>query len=82
MSDRLSSAELEVQQVELLPARTVLSLFSIGAGKGGQGGTPGAGGTGTGGVGINFGNMVFGGTQTNIMGMGFNGAPGTHNPGR
>jgi hypothetical protein len=30
MSDAMSVAELEGQHVELLPARTVLSLFSVG----------------------------------------------------
>lgn len=30
MSDALSSAELDGQQVELLPARTVLSMFAQG----------------------------------------------------
>jgi hypothetical protein len=43
MSDTLSFAELEAQHVELLPARTVLSLISIvGTPKG-----PGADGTAT-----------------------------------
>jgi hypothetical protein len=41
--------EFDGHHVELLPARTVLSLFSAGGGKGstaGAGGTSGAGGTG------------------------------------
>ncbi|MGH3785836.1 MAG: hypothetical protein ACRDRG_04645 [Pseudonocardiaceae bacterium] len=39
MSDALSFAEIDGQHVELLPARTVLSLFSTGGGgKGGDGG--------------------------------------------
>lgn len=49
MSDAVSFADLDGQHVELLPARTVLSLFS--AGDGGIG-LPGAPGTGT--VGFNF----------------------------
>ena len=55
MSDALSFAEIEGQHVELLPARTVLSMFSTGngsrggdAGNGGAGGTGGAGGAGSG----------------------------------
>jgi hypothetical protein len=39
MSDNLTFAELEAQHVELLPARTVLSLFV------GSGGKPGANGS-------------------------------------
>jgi hypothetical protein len=45
MSDPLTFAELEAQQVELLPARTVLSLFSAGTP-----GTPGANGSATPGI--------------------------------
>ena len=52
MSDALSFAEIDVAQVELLPARTVLSMFrvSVGgdAGNGGQGGKGGVGGEGEG----------------------------------
>jgi hypothetical protein len=54
MSDALSFAEIDGQHMELLPARTVLSMFSVGgprggdAGNGGQGGTGGAGGAGSG----------------------------------
>jgi hypothetical protein len=43
MFDTLSFAELEAQHVELLPARTVLSLISIA----GKPRGPGAGGTAT-----------------------------------
>src|SRR6185312_14872281 len=55
MSDALSFGEIDAQQVELLPARTVLSLFSMGgdAGRGGNGGVGGAGGVGRGGLGLN-----------------------------
>ena len=47
MSDALSFAEIEGQHVELLPARTVLSMFSVG-GAGGSRGGGGGGGAGTG----------------------------------
>jgi len=52
MSDTLRFAEVEGQCVELLPARTVLSMFASIPGGDGFGGPGGAGGTGgTGGVG-------------------------------
>jgi len=51
MSDALSFVEIDGQHVELLPARTVLSLFL--AGGGGKGGEGGAGGNAQGGLGIN-----------------------------
>lgn len=84
MSDTLSFAELEEQHVELLPARTVLSLFSISvkqppdcdsffncfSGGGTQSNTTGFGG-------FNFGNMTFGGTQVNSAGVGTPGADGS-----
>ncbi|HKR49129.1 MAG TPA: hypothetical protein VJT72_06015 [Pseudonocardiaceae bacterium] len=43
MSDALSFVEIDGQHVELLPARTVLSLFSVGAPKGGDAGAPAGG---------------------------------------
>jgi hypothetical protein len=46
MFDTLNFAELKAQHVELLPARTVLSLISITGKPKGPGG-PGAGGTAT-----------------------------------
>ena len=49
MSDALSFAEIDGQHVELLPARTVLSLFAMG----GDGGKGGGGGDAQGGLGIN-----------------------------
>jgi hypothetical protein len=52
MSDALSFVEIDGQHVELLPARTVMSAFSLGKG-GGDGGTGGAGGAANGGVGVN-----------------------------
>lgn len=46
MSEALSLAQIEGQHVELLPARTVLSLFSAGGDMGGDGGYGGDGGKG------------------------------------
>jgi hypothetical protein len=55
MSDALSFAEIDGQHVELLPARTVMSMFSTGGGcEGGDGGTGGNGGSAQGGLGINI----------------------------
>ena len=73
MSDGLSFAEIDGQHVELLPARTVLSLFSAGGGDGGAGG---AGGDGQGGIGVNLLNINVLGKQANIAGSGFGGAGG------
>jgi len=49
VSDALSFVEIDGQHVELLPARTVMSMFSLG----GNGGSGGNGGNGQGGVGVN-----------------------------
>ncbi len=83
MSDALSFAEVDGQHVELLPARTVLSLFSAGGGggRGGNGGEGGNGGTGRGGLGINLLNINLFGDQTNSAGDGFGGAGGSANGG-
>jgi hypothetical protein len=81
MSDTLTFAELDAQQVELLPARTVLSLFSVSGGKGGDGGKGGAGGSGTGGLGVNAGNVNIFGGQLNSAGNGFGGDGGSANGG-
>ncbi|MDQ2880604.1 MAG: hypothetical protein M3Y48_04915 [Actinomycetota bacterium] len=54
MSDALSFAVIDGQHVELLPARTVMSMFSMGGCEAGDGGTGGAGGTAQGGLGINI----------------------------
>jgi hypothetical protein len=62
MSDALSFAEIDGQRAELLPARTVLSLFSTGDGCGCHGGGDGShtggnggnGGSAQGGLGINI----------------------------
>lgn len=50
MSDALSFAEIDEQHLELLPARTVMSMFSAHCGCGGDGGN---GGNAQGGLGIN-----------------------------
>ncbi|MBV8540456.1 MAG: hypothetical protein JO063_02650 [Pseudonocardiales bacterium] len=89
MSDALSFGEIDGQHVELLPGRTVLSMFSAGcgcgghpSGGGGDGGVGGAGGKGAGGIGINLLNIDVLGDQTNIAGSGFGGAGGDANGGR
>ena len=51
MFDALSFAEIDGQHVELLPARTVLSLFATGGSR--NGGSGGPGGSAQGGVGVN-----------------------------
>ena len=52
MFDALSFAEIDGQHVELLPARTVLSLFATGGSN--TGGNGGPGGSAQGGLGINI----------------------------
>ncbi|MGH3983982.1 MAG: hypothetical protein ACRDST_15205 [Pseudonocardiaceae bacterium] len=83
MSDALSFADLEGQHVELLPPRTVLSLFTIGAKDpkmcdqsgncyswdGTQTNSAGPGG-------FNSGDETYGGTQSNTAGGGSSGAKG------
>ena len=63
MSDALSFADIDGQHVELLPARTVMSMFRAcgcggegdgGGESGGDGGTGGNGGAAQGGLGINL----------------------------
>ncbi len=77
MSDALSSAELDGQRVELLPSRTVLSLFSaVGGGRGGEGGLGAPGGVGRGGLGLNLINANVLGDQTNLAGSGVGGEGG------
>ncbi len=51
MSDALSFVEIDGQHVELLPARTVLSLFATGGSN--TGGNGGSGGSAQGGLGVN-----------------------------
>ena len=82
MSDALTLAEIDAQHVELLPTRTVLSLFSAaGGGAGGAGSLTGPGGVGRGGLGSNLININLFGDQTNTAGNGFGGAGGTANGG-
>ena len=80
MSDALSFVEINGQHVELLPARTVMSLLHTGggsdSGRGGNGGTGGNGGQGRGGIGLNVLNIDLFGDQTNDAGSGFGGAGG------
>jgi hypothetical protein len=69
MSVAVSFAEIDGQHVELLPARTVMSLHAgIGVG--------GAGGPGQGGVGVGLLNVNVLGTQSNPVGNGIGGAGG------
>jgi hypothetical protein len=79
MSDALSFGEIDGQHVELLPARTVMSMFRAG---GGDGGTGGAGGKGTGGIGVNLLNIDVLGDQTNSAANGVGGNGGSANGGR
>ena len=84
MSDVFSFGEIDGQHVELLPARTVMSLFSCGgsdAGRGGNGGVGGDGGVGRGGLGLNVLNIDAFGDQVNSAGDGFGGAGGDANGG-
>jgi hypothetical protein len=73
MSDTLSFAEIEHQRVELLPARTVLSLFATNGGSvcpsnATAGGAAGFGGNGT-------------GALANLLGIPVTVGGGTGNPG-
>ena len=76
MSDTLNFAQLDGQHVELLPARTVMSLFSVD----GDPGTPGSGGPGAPGTGHNQGGISTGG-QVESEGQGIPGQDGSANPG-
>lgn len=83
MSDALTLAEIDAQHVELLPARTVLSLFMTagGAGRGGNGGGENPGGPArASGLALNLINANLFGDQTNSAGDAFGGAGGP-NPG-
>ncbi|MGH3865484.1 MAG: hypothetical protein ACRDQ4_04955 [Pseudonocardiaceae bacterium] len=81
MSDALSFGEIDGQHVELLPARTVMSMFALGHGSGGDGGVGGAGGKGTGGIGVNLLDIDVLGDQTNSAGDGVGGNGGAANGG-
>ena len=76
MSDTLNFSQLDGQHVELLPARTVMSLFSVD----GNAGTPGSGGHGDPGSGHNEGNVSTGG-QVESEGQGIPGQDGSAHPG-
>ena len=85
MSDALSFVEIDGQHVELLPARTVMSLLHTGggenSGRGGNGGEGGKGGAGRGGIGVNLLNIDLFGDQLNSAGDGTGGAGGAANGG-
>jgi hypothetical protein len=81
MSDALSFAEIDGQHLELLPARTVMSLFAV-KGGGGDGGRGGAGGNAHGGVGLNVLNIDVIGDQTNSAADAVGGRGGAANGGR
>jgi hypothetical protein len=76
MSDAVSFAEIDEQHVELLPERTVMSLFFLA-----DGDTAGNGGAGTGGIGADvlsaIGILAPG---TSFAGAGIGGAGGAINP--
>lgn len=82
MSDALSFAEIDGQHVELLPARTVLSMIKATGGQcGGNGGTGGNGGEGEGGIGVNALNIVLPDEQYNYAANGYGGNGGDANGG-
>ncbi|MBV8540509.1 MAG: hypothetical protein JO063_05185 [Pseudonocardiales bacterium] len=80
MSDAVSFAEVDGQHVELLPARTVMSMFIVKGG--GDGGKGGAGGKAQGGIGLNVLNIDVLGDQTNSAADAFGGHGGSANGGR
>jgi hypothetical protein len=65
MSDTVNFAELDGQHVELLPARTVLSMFSADDGGIASDGTPGIGT-----LGIKVLNIPLGGNSNGVGGAG------------
>ena len=79
MFDALSFTEIDGQHVELLPSRTVLSLFSTGGGGvcGGTGGTGGNGGDAYGGIGVNALNIILQHDQYNDAANAFGGNGGS-----
>jgi hypothetical protein len=86
MSDGLSFTEIDAQRVELLPARTVLSLtgtVKTGGGFqcGGNGGVGGNGGSATGGIGVNALNIILQHDQYNLAGNAYGGNGGSANGG-
>ena len=83
MFDALSFGEIEDQRVELLPARTVLSMIRVKSGGcvGGNGGTGGNGGEGEGGLGVNLLNIILFDEQHNEAANGTGGNGGSANGG-
>jgi hypothetical protein len=80
MFDAVSFVEIDSQHVELLPARTVMSLLHAGGGDGGKGG---AGGSAQGGLGINIlSGIGILGTGTASAGDAFGGNGGSADGGR
>ncbi|MGH3865485.1 MAG: hypothetical protein ACRDQ4_04960 [Pseudonocardiaceae bacterium] len=79
MSDALSFGEIDGQHVELLPARTVMSMIVVRGG--GDGGRGGSGGKGTGGIGLNVLDIDALGDQSNSAGDGIGGNGGAANGG-
>ena len=81
MSDALSFTEIDRQHVELLPARTVLSLGGIvksgGGVCGGTGGTGGNGGDAYGGIGVNALNIILQHAQDNYAANAWGGQGGS-----
>ncbi|MBV9142031.1 MAG: hypothetical protein JO115_14135 [Pseudonocardiales bacterium] len=81
MSEALSFAEIDGQHLELLPARTVMSMFVVKGG--GDGGKGGSGGKGAGGlIGANVLNIAVLGDQLNSAADGKGGEGGSANGGR
>ena len=86
MSDALSFAEIDAQRVDLLPARTVLSLMGIAKSGGGQcggnGGVGGNGGAAYGGIGVQALNIILQHDQENFAAnaWGGNGGDATGGP--
>ncbi len=72
LSNALSFAEIDGQHVELLPARTVMSRFSMGGGC-----HAGDGGNARGGIGINLLNIDLLGDQNNEAGNAYGGQGGS-----
>jgi hypothetical protein len=82
MSEVSSFVEIDGQHVELLPARTVMSMFVAGKGSGGDGGVAATGGKGTGDVGLSVLGITVLGDQTNSSADGVGGAGGSAHGGR
>lgn len=78
MSNAVSFAEIDAQQVELLPERTVMSVLFLAEGE-----TAGSGGDGAGGIGGNvLGGIGVLSPGTANVANGIGGAGGAINPGK